>query len=211
MINRKFILLLTIILLLFLFGFKGCSQKDKWEYIRAVTNHVKLPVELPTKYLTPKGARVYSSVRPSAIVLALVDEGLTNQLARSSRDNPNFKPRDAWRKWKSYDQVNEYDIVLVEPEARSVMPETLDCPLIGVAGVGTAAGTNIGVILVNQKPKAPAGNYLIIPRLDRESEERCRILFRNGVDHESEHARLLDSPEVYLAYTGQWDIHPIFP
>ncbi len=200
--------LLIVMMLLATLG--GC--KSAWRSYEDPMSG--LPKELGNKYTTRNGVTVYVAdpfLAPTEEEMKIIDEGIFNQLVRSNRDNPDWVPQNEHLNWSKYKSFKDYSVVLVPSGTRGEMPDTEGCQLLNTYA-GTAAGTVKGVLFVNGKPETKGdGPWILVPRLDPDAPARCRILLRRGVDHESEHVRLLNSPRLFLQYTGENDWHPIFP
>lgn len=219
---KKFSLLFLILMTIFGFGFKGCKKSvgsggggagGEWEYVRSVSSFwVLLPERRPPLYTTPRGVKVYSFKPPSAKMLGLVDQAITNQLARSSWDNPKFQPADWWRSATNFDEHREYAVLFIEPTYRSVSRP--GCGLIHVRAGGeavTAIETLAGVQIINGIPRAPGGLYIVVAGWfdDEPVESDCDELRLQGVDHGSEHARLMDKPDLFFDLQAN-DVHKYF-
>lgn len=169
-----------------------------------------LPKNLPKQYITASGIHVYSEKPPTDEEMRQILAGISNQLIRSHRDNPNWDQPNIWTTWSRYREPRNYSVLLIDPQAYGIYPNTLGCGLINVNGV-TAAGTVKGIKLTGgQLISAGDGPWIIVPHLIN-NEERCITLFRRGVDHESEHVRLMNNTSLFTFYQGAEDSHPIFP
>lgn len=167
-----------------------------------------LPRELPKRYMTNFGTHVYSEKPPTEEEMNQIALGIFHQLGRSHRDNMKWDQPGIWKTWKRYEHPRDYSVLIIEPQAYGQMPDTKGCGLINVRGI-TAAGTVKGFKLGTEITSAGDGPWIIVPHLIND-DPNCIILFRRGVDHESEHIRLMNNLFLFLFYQGAEDSHPIF-
>lgn len=193
-------LLLTLLLLTLI----GC--KTGYDKVEPVMKGQ--PKDLPASYKTPKGATVYAQTPPSPLALDLVDRGVSNTILRAKRNNPNFNPPDAWTRWDKFLTHKETRVMLMPTIDRSEDPNYLGCPVLETY-YGRVAGIVFGIIITNSAPKDEFA-MIIVPELT-DTRVECQSLFRDGIDHEQEHLITLNDDNLWFSYTGQYDIHPIFP
>lgn len=149
-------------------------------------------------FRTPGGARVKSTtdnVPPD--VLALIDEGLQNQITRHSARYPH---------WPFYKTISDYDVLLIEPMCHNV-ESTPGAPCIFAMGIQTA-GTTIGTWPYSAVDKP----YIVVPHQAGEGWQ-YRDYFMRSVWHESEHVREFKNSydDVFQRYLGPNDVHPHVP
>lgn len=201
--KKLFILMLSVVLM------AGACKSD-WR--NSENPMAGLPPEKGKMYKTPAGAHVYvsdESKPPTSRELELIDTGISHQLVRSNRSNPNWVPAEYYMNWKLKRFIPEYSVMLVSTSVRGIYPDTLGCGILDTFG-GYAAGTVKGIRLTGGKAVSDGdGPWILVPRL--EPGAHCEILFMRGVDHESEHVRLMNDVALLTYYQGREDSHPIFP
>jgi hypothetical protein len=183
-------------------------KKSPWRSAEPVM--AGLPRDLGKAYKRKDKPTVYTypERQPTAEEYGFIDEAISFQLKRSTRPNPNFTPADAYLKWKKYARPVDYSVLILDTPDTAESADIAGCSILKTFS-GYAAGTVQGIRIVNNKPtsKLPV---IIVARI-KKADESCKQLFRNAVDYESEHVRTLNEAGIYFAYTGIYDVHPIFP
>lgn len=140
-------------------------------------------------YTTPKGARVESVVPVPSRQLELIDEGITNQIVRY---------RNAFPNWTKGRNVNEYNVLIVNPMATNMVNEP-GSPALMVSGV-QSAGTMIGITRKEQ--------WIVVPH-QSDSNWQFEDYFVKTVWHESEHyVEAINDMTVFYQFVGAGDVHP---
>lgn len=206
-----------LFLILSLFLVASCGGDKDWKETKhdnAITNGITLPETRPQEHRTPKGVKVYWNGTVSARQMQTIDEGIALMWSRCHQDTNQWQPADAWKNFKNFKKYSDFAVILVPSTYRSVLPETLNCPLMGVGVWGTqipTCGTISAVTSVNGKPVQRGGAYLILPFLDDERNV-CFELARSCVANEAEHQFFMNDAALFWAYVdGQTDIpggHP---
>lgn len=166
------------------------------------------PDDLPTAYKTIRGVTVYSEQPPTGDELALIDAGISATINRAFKPDSRFTPPTLPVTWKEFRNHSEYRVLLVTTTATSQTPEIYGCPLIR-SYAGTAAGVTGGFV-TNGGTIRVIWPFVVIPHLS-DSRQECRELFQAGVENEAEHLILMNNGQYFMAFTGAYDVHPIFP
>lgn len=174
----------------------GCGKSD-WTEARGYPAMNGIPDKEPPTYLAPLGVKVYSEKVPTEKELQLVTQGVSEQLADSSKYTRSLG-------WSKYTKYSEYQVAILDGTYVAQSPDIRGCMLLETYG-GTAIGTVMGVRLVNNRVSGPA-----IILVARQTNPECYTLFKNGVRHEAEHVRLINDTAFYNLLQGENDIHPIF-
>lgn len=200
MINLKRLVLLVLVLLAI-----GC--KSDWRKMEPVM--AGIPDDTPKYVKTLKGVTVFYAQRtPTEREKTLIDEGVSSAISRGFRENPNFENPKEYLKWRNYRTHREVQVLLMPTSDFGNRPDTLNCGILNTYS-GYAADAVLGFNFRNGE--LDGNPVVIVPYLYTE-EERCRILFRRGVDHGVEHLITANGGmKLAFMFQGEGHYHAIFP
>lgn len=161
------------------------------------------------KSKTPGGALVRSVVPVPAAFLALIDEGLNNQITRHNVEHPT---------WDKYKNISDYAILIINPMGATVENDP-GAPVLFNHSYETA-GTCIGVNPVNTAKRHPSWQFWkqwqnrpwIVAPHQVDSNWSHSDFFMHTIWNESEHVReATNDREVFMSYAISGDVHPHVP
>lgn len=143
-------------------------------------------------YTSPNGVKIMSVVPLPDYVMLLIENGIGTQIWKSYLQHPE---------WARFDRLPHYGVILIDP-----MTVNQDgSPAIFVKGI-QSAGTCIGL-----NDGRPYGPKIVLPH-QFDTNWNFQSYLQESARHESEHIRLwTNDRELFNHYTGENDVHPIFP
>lgn len=167
------------------------------------------PEQLPTAYKTLRGVTVYADPAPTSLELGLIDEGISQTMAKAFTSNGRFNPLDAPTRWNKYRRHDEYAVLLMNVTYPAETAEVNGCPIIRVyaSTTGYAAEAVAGFLRVNDEVR-PVFPFMPLPRITSTRPE-CLEFYKNAVAHGAEHYVAANDTGVW-DYLAAHDKHPFF-
>lgn len=190
----------VIIVILALTAFVAFVLWRKYEKNKIRLWHgVPIPRDFPYKRQTLAGATVKSVVPVPSFVLKWIDEGISEMVISVWGAKPD---------WQNFLQHRDYTVLLIEPMSfySGSNPTIQGAPQITVNDGRNASAMNLGT-----GNDGYNGKVMVIPHQTGQ-DWRFVDYFRKSVRYEAEHIVIwMNDEQMFWRYTGQNDIHPIFP
>jgi hypothetical protein len=186
-------------------------KKDDYEVTKSEA-FIDLPEKLPVRSYSAMRANVY--VQKDFITREqydLIDRVIQRQIDILNNPVPQFTPNDVTKKWTRFKKHSDYHILILPPTYRSQSEEYAGAPLLTMKSGQTVAGTVVGFknksgVIKGTRP------FAVVPH--PEDNQNWMQLWEEGLFNELQHLALIqetgESSQIFLAYSGQGDIHPLY-